>query len=70
VTKLTTYCERIIAWLDEHPGTHTYTEVAEGLGSNAGRGVGSAMRPICTHGLHQYCRRVVSKRTGKHNCSG
>jgi len=63
--------EAVIAFLDANPGTHTFGDVAEGLGiprSKGGRAVGAMMRAIHNRGLHEYCVRVVHAKTGKHGC--
>jgi len=63
--------EAVIAFLDANPGTHTFGDVAEGLGiprSKGGRAVGAMMRAIHNRGLHEYCVRVVNAKTGKHGC--
>lgn len=63
--------EAVIAFLDANPGTHTFGDVAEGLGiprSKGGRAVGAMMRAIHNRGLHEYCVRVVNAKTRKHGC--
>lgn len=63
--------EAVIAFLDLHPGVHTFGDVAQGLGytrKTGGQAIGSMMRAIHRRGLHHYCRRVVHDKTGQHGC--
>lgn len=57
----------VIRFLDSHQGEFEYGELAQRLGTGS-QAVGSMMRAIHNRGLHDYCRRVIDKKTRKHGC--
>ena len=54
----------VIEFLDRNPGVFTYKQVAAGIVSMP-RAVGQMMDAIHSRDHHQYCPRVVDKRTGE-----